>query len=87
MLSTWHDGSLYQVLGFGLAAKAEDVLEVARQTALALLLYFVIQRWEGHMVERKIEKQRLAWDWLEVRREMNQIGLLPDKGRIEAEGI
>lgn len=39
------------------------------------------------MVERKIEKQRLAGDWLEVRREMHQIGLLSDKGLIEAEGV
>lgn len=72
---------------FDLAAKAEDALDVAGQTALALLLHLVIQRWEGHVVESKVEEQGLARDWLEVRGELDQIGLLPNQSRVKAEGV
>lgn len=72
---------------FDLAAKAEDALDVAGQTTLALLLHLVIQRWEGHVVESKVEEQGLAGDWLEVRGELDQIGLLPNQSRVKAEGV
>ena len=71
----------------GLAAKAKDALDVAGQAALALLLHLVIQRWEGHMVEGKIKEERLAGNWLEVRGELDQIGLLSYKGGVQAEGV
>lgn len=51
-----------------LAAEAEDALDVAGETALALRLHLIVQRWEGHVVEGQVEEQRLARDWLEVRR-------------------
>lgn len=72
---------------FDLAAEAKDALDVAGQTALALLLHLVIQRWEGHVVESKVEEQRLAGDRLEVGGELDQIGLLSDEGWVEAEGF
>lgn len=74
------------ILG-NLAAEAKDALDVAGQTALALLLHLVIQRWEGHVVERKVKEQGLAGNWLKVRRELDQIGLLSYKRRVEVEGL
>lgn len=76
-----------QSLQFGLAAEAKDALDVASQAALALLLHLVIQRWEGHVVESKVEEQGLAGDWLEVRGELDQIRSLPYESRVEAEGL
>ncbi len=73
--------------GTDLAAKAKDALDVAGETALALLLHLVIQRWEGHMVESKVKEQGLARDWLEVRRELDKIGLLSNEGGVEVEGL
>lgn len=70
-----------------LAAEAEDALDVAGETSLALLLHLVIQGWEGHVVESKIEEEGLAGDWLEFRRELDQIGVLPDQGGVEAEAV
>ena len=74
-------------LGLNLAAKAEDALDVACQTTLALLLHLVIQRWECHVVECQVKEQGLAGDWLEVRREVDKIGLLADKRRVKVEGL
>lgn len=68
-----------------LAAEAEDALDVAGEAALALLLHLVVQRREGHVVEGQVEEQRLAGDWLEVRREVNQVGLLAHQGGVQAE--
>lgn len=73
--------------GIDLAAKAKDALDVACETALALLLHLVIQRREGHVVESKVKEQGLAGDWLEVGRKLDQIGLLSYEGGIEAEGL
>lgn len=70
-----------------LAAKAKDALDIAGKTALALLLHLVIQRREGHMVESKVKEQGFAGDWLEVRRELDQIGLLSHEGGVKAEGL
>lgn len=70
-----------------LTAKTEDALDVTGETTLALLLHLVIQGWEGHMVESKVEEKGLAGDWLEVRRELDQIGLLSYEGGVEAEGL
>lgn len=39
------------------------------------------------MVEGKIKEQGLAGDWLKVGRELDQIGLFSNKGRVEAEGF
>lgn len=39
------------------------------------------------MVESKVKEQGLAGDWLEVRRELDQIGLLAHKGGVKAEGL
>lgn len=71
----------------GLAAKAEDALDVAGEAALALLLHLVVQRREGHVVERQVEEQRLAGDGLEVRGELDQVGLLAQEGGVETEGV
>lgn len=76
-----------QSQGLNLATKAKDALDVAGQTALALLLHLLVQRWEGHVVESKVKEQGLAGNWLKVRRELDQIGLLPYKCSVKAEGL
>lgn len=74
-------------MGLGLAAEAKNALDVASQTALALLFHLVIQRWEGHMVKSKVKEQRLAGDWLEVGWELDQTGLFSDETGVKAEGL
>lgn len=71
--------------GSRLAAEAEDALDVAGEAALALLLHLVVQRREGHVVEGQVEEQRLAGDWLEVGREVHQVGVLAHQGGVQAE--
>lgn len=71
----------------GLAAEAEDALDVAGQAALALLLHLVVQRREGGVVQGEVEEQRLAGDGLEVRGELDQVGLLSDEGGVQMEGV
>lgn len=39
------------------------------------------------MVESKVKEQGFAGDWLEVRRELDQIGLLSHEGGVKAEGL
>lgn len=39
------------------------------------------------MVESEVKEQGLAGDWLEVGRELDQIGLLSYEGRVQAEGL
>lgn len=39
------------------------------------------------MVERQVKEQRLARDGLESRREVHEVGLLGDEGRVQAEGL
>lgn len=70
-----------------LAAEAKDALDVAGEAALSLLLYLVIQGREGYMVESEVKEQGLAGDWLEVGRELDQVGLLSYEGRVQAEGF
>lgn len=70
-----------------LAAKAKNALDVAGESTHALLLHLVIQRWEGHVVESKVKEQGLAGDWLELRRELDQIGLFSYEGGVETEGL
>lgn len=72
---------------FSLAAKAKYALDVAGQAALALLLHLVIQRWEGHMVEGEVEEQRLTRDGLELRRELDQVRMLPDQSLVQVEVV
>lgn len=72
---------------FDLATKTKDSLDVAGQTALALLLHLIIQRREGHVVESKVKKQGLAGDWLKIRGELNQIRLLSNQGGVKMEGL
>lgn len=81
----WLSGGEWRTTGFSLAAEAKDALDVAGEAALAFLLHLVIQGRKGHVVEGKIEKQRLAGDWLEVRRELYQVGLFSHEGRVDAE--
>lgn len=70
---------------FGLAAKAKYALDVAGQTALALCLHLVVQRWEGHMVEGEVEEQRLTGDRLELGGELDQTGMLSNQGLVQVE--
>lgn len=70
-----------------LAAETKDALDVAGEAALALLLHLVVQGWEGHVVQGEVEEQGLAGDWLEVGGELDQVGLLPDECRVQAEGV
>lgn len=79
--------SLRRSLQFDLAAKTKDALDVASQTPLALLLHLVIERREGHMVESKVKKQGFAGNWLEIRRELDKIRLLSNKGGVKMEGL
>lgn len=39
------------------------------------------------MVEGQVKEQRLARDGLESRREVHEVGLLGDEGRVQAEGL
>lgn len=39
------------------------------------------------MVEGQVEEQGLAGDGLEAGREVHQVGLLGDEGRVQAEGL
>lgn len=39
------------------------------------------------MVESQVKEQRLAGDWLEVRREGDQVGMLSDQSRVDAESF
>lgn len=39
------------------------------------------------MVEGQVEEQRLARDWLEVRRKRDEIGLLAEEGWVKMEGV
>ena len=73
--------------GDGLAAEAEDALDVAGQAALALLLHLVVERRERHVVEGQVEEQGLAGDGLEARGEVHQVGLLAHQGRVQPEGL
>lgn len=75
------------VRGFSLAAKAEDALDVAGQAAFALLLHLVVQRWEGHVVEGKVEEQRLAGDGLELGRELDQTGVFSNQSLVQVEVV
>lgn len=70
-----------------LAAEAKETLDVSRQPTLALLLHLVVQGRESHMVERQVEEEGFAGDWLEVWGKLHQIGLLSNKGGIQTEGF
>lgn len=70
-----------------LAPEPEDALDVAGEAALGLGLQLVLQRGESHMVEGQVEEQGLAGDGLEARREVHKVGLLGDKGRVQAKRL
>lgn len=74
-------------MDYNLAAEAKDAFDVASEATLALLFHLIIQRWEGHMVQSQIKEQRLAGDWLELRREQHQTGLFSNKGGVHTKGI
>lgn len=67
------------------APEPKDALDVAREAALGLLLQLVLERREGHVVEGQVEEQGLARDGLEAGREVHEVGLLGDEGRVQAE--
>ena len=77
----------YGSLETDLASEPKDALDVAGQAALALLLHLVVEGREGHVVQRQVEEEGLTGDWLEVRWELDQIGLLSDEGGVQAEGL
>lgn len=68
-----------------LAPESKDALDISSEATLGLLLQLVLKRWESHMVEGQVKEQRLAWDGLESRREVHEVGLLGDEGRVQAE--
>lgn len=68
-----------------LAPKPKDALDVSGEATLGLLLQLVLKGREGHVVEGQVKEQRLARDGLESRWEVHKVGLLGDKGRVQAE--
>lgn len=68
-----------------LAPEPKDALDVSSEATLGLLLQLVLKRWESHVVEGQVKEQRLARDGLESRREVYEVGLLGDEGRVQAE--